>query len=247
MATVINLNSNAQKVAYDEFIESVVIPLATKRGKTVAQYLKDFVVEEFDLQLAEKILPNSNTISFKVRGEASNPLQNLVQETDVFLGHQMALYVTKVNEANNDYSRPFATFPDKSIFNGAKSDIAESTALEAIYGGRLNALRTNRQIITNYSLRNFLYVPDRQTSEGVYANANNSDVFVNLTKKNVFGGKDTLTISIDLGQVTAVKRELLVGNLGPNGAAVAGQQNYIILTLKGFIVRQASSDWQDMK
>lgn len=248
MATVINLNNNSEKVAYDEFVEAVVAPLAKRKGTELDAFLRQSTIEEFDLRLAAKLNKNANVLTFKVRGErGDSQITNLLQETDVFLGHGIALFVTKVNESEADWSKPLFTYADKNYFAGVKDTLKECEALEAIWNSSLNVSRNGAELVSGYNTRNLQFVPLVQYGDNQYHNANPTDVIRQITRKNVFSGKDDIKISLDLGAISEAKKELLVGNIDKDGKAVTGQQNFVLLQYKGFVIRQVSTDWQALK
>lgn len=238
----ISISTDPKATALRSFNEEI-LPKIVVKGASVgkAMSIKDIIVEESDIVLCSKIDANANALYFYILKKDKtgiHPLELFLDEKDLFFGHEQGVFIQKV--IGEDFSSPLYSYIEKEVFDGVTtSGLKESDALEAVFNGLLNILRNKKGIINNTRIRNFMFAPDRQISDGVYPNMND-DAFKKLTKKPVFSGKDDLEMRVDLGKMSQELRALIQGNVDNTGAAKTDRQNYMFIVYRGFLASNVS-------
>jgi hypothetical protein len=211
----------------DDFYASVLNPMGAKVP----------IVEDAELLLGASFDKNKSTLTFNLFDSSTKlPYERRLLEQDLFRVTHLAGEFWKVDETTDkeNYAVTPFTYPEAEVFVGVKATKTELSAMEVLYSGVLNLLRSRTELIKDYPMRSLLVAPERQQHDGKYYNTVNDDRYKRLTIQPCFGGKGTMSFTIDLAPTTAELMELLVGNLDAAGAVVAGQKNHFIMRLRGF-------------
>ncbi len=208
------------------------------------------IVENAELILGAAFDKNKGTLTLYpmegTGGAAKLPYELRLLEEDCFRATHIAGEFWKVNDTpgSENYGVTPFTYPESTVFVGKKNTSLETQAMEAVYGGVINLERGRTTFLKDYPVRSLLVAPERQASDGKYYHTANDSRYKRLTIQPCFGGKGTLTLTIQLAQTTAEMMELLVGNLKADGTAVAGQKNHFVVRLRGFRVVGAGAAFQ---
>lgn len=237
--TVISLDPKV--TALNEFMNEWGPRIAAKKGVAVS----DLMVQEADVVMGVAFNTKSNVYNFKIFGDNEFPFEQKLSDKDVFLCNEISAHLMKADVTAGDYAKVLYSYIDKTAFDGALGGVKETASLEAWYHGVLNVTRGGINIIENFRLRNLMQVPDRQLVDGVYPTMNQEAY--KLTRKRIFGGKDKLSISVALGELSSAQRALIDGKTTSGGAAAANLQNFGILILKGFVISEAAEAYYSLK
>lgn len=221
-----------------------------KFGARIASALKlpidELNIQETDLVLAVAFDTKTNVYAFDFFGKAQFPFEQKMSDKDIFLLTDVAGYIMKANKTTGDFSKIMFPYIDKTEFSGvdAETDATEAAALEAFWGGKLNIERGSTKVMENFRVRNLQYVPEKQLADERYPTTGGEGF--KLTRKPILGGKDKIKVSVEMGELSADARKLIVGNVDDKGAAAADFQNYGILVLRGFLIADAAEPHSKM-
>jgi hypothetical protein len=208
------------------------------------------IVENAELILGAAFDKNKGTLTlYPMEGGVTWPYELRLLEEDCFRATHIAGEFWKVNETlgSENYGVTPFTYPESTVFLGKKNTSLETQAMEAVYGGVINIQRGRTVFLKDYPVRSLLVAPERQASDGKYYQTANDSRYKRLTIQPCFGGKGTVTLTVQLAQTTAEMMELLVGNLKADGSAVAGQKNHFVVRLRGFRVVGAGAAFQEFR
>jgi len=214
---------------HDEDLDLFYSEVLNKMGS------KSPLVEDAELLLGCAFDKNKSSLEFNLFDSSTKlPYERRLLEQDLIRVTHIAGEFWKVNEATGNYSVTPFTYPEQAVFIGKKGTDTEIQAMEAVYSGVLNLMRSRTELLKDYPVRSLLVAPERQQNDGKYYHTVNDDRYKRLTIQPCFGGKGTMKFTLDLSQTTANMMELLVGNLDAAGATVAGVKNHFIIRLRGF-------------
>ena len=69
---------------------------------------------------------------------------------------------------------------------------------------------------------------------------------VKLVRKPVLAGKETIDISVELGELSNEARELITGKIDNKGEDAKDMQTFGIIMLKGFVIEEAAEAYSQM-
>jgi hypothetical protein len=219
-----------------------------KFGARIASMLKlpieELNIQETDLVLGVAFNTKTNVYKFEIFGKPDFPFEQRLSEKDVFLPTDIKAYTLKADKDAGDFAAMMLPYIDKVINNGILNGATEVKALESWWGGKLKIERGGGTIVENFRLRNLMFVPDKQMSDGRYPTIGGEGF--KLTRKPNLGGKDKISISVEMGEMSAESRALIVGNVDAAGDVKSNMQNYGIIVLSGFLFVDAAEPFSKL-
>jgi len=176
----------------------------------------------------ESVLGTQGNVSFPVllnEGNA-NPNERRLSITDAFTVTSLAIVIYKKLAANAISSAQLDTFPNPLVYAGA----GEAAALQAIYNGFLS-VRVNSVVYID-SLDTYRFYRVGTAQEGVNVSAGAPYVASEFAKGDY--PFYSLTPSIRLSGATKNELNLTLPE-SVNMAAAAGDDNRVVLYLRGFL------------
>jgi len=200
------------------------------------------------LRVERALSASSNNYLFDFRENSSSdrPLENKLNQNDMFAMTHIALGITKQNESTTP--KQYGNFktlhtPDPNYFVGNGGN--EHRGLNTLYNGKITIKTDNVDRLPEFPASILEYIPERgytklaapQTQDEWPQRGPGLHEFFKLVPQVILNGQQNNSANLTLGQGDIIN---IAGGINPAGDGIVPETNVVVLLLHGFLISNAA-------